>query len=319
MFNMDLCFLYLCLLFCHFGGVMGVETLFVKQGDTVILHTGVTALQPYEHLIWRFGPKNIIIAELPVHQTFIFHNNGFGYNLGLNEETGSLTIYSINTDYSGVFTVDITIPKLEKSIINNVLNKSFNVIVSDPLPVPVIIRNSSQCSSSSLSERSSSSKCVLLCSVLNVRDVSLSWYKGNSLLSSISVSKPKPTAIPDADGEYIRKRSYDVMANPNSVLANTSVSLPLEVEYKDTSTYSCVVSNSTSKQTQHLNIAQICQQCPGPMPPLYLLALIPVVLGLFLIGMFLCWKYGKERQEGICFKTSHSVLNWCPVNTYCSE
>ncbi len=100
----------------------------------------------------------------------------------------------------------------------------------DHLPTPVISSNNSQNTSSSSSGSSSVSRCVFLCSVVNVSHVTLSWYKGNSLLSRISVS-------------------------------DLNRSLSLHLECLDDS-YSCVVNNLISSQTQHLN-TELCQPCSG--------------------------------------------------------
>ncbi|XDV23379.1 hypothetical protein PO909_027971 [Leuciscus waleckii] len=195
------------------------------EGDSVTLNTDIT-VQRGEELLWLFGPQGTIIAQIN-KKDGVFDTNEdadhgrFRGRLELDLETGSLTIRNIRTDHAGRYQLQI--------ISKTVSYKTFTVSVYAPLPIPVISRDSPQCSSSS-----SSSNCSLLCSVLNVRDVTLSWYKGISVLSSISVSD-----------------------------LSISLSLPLEVEFQDNNTYSCVINNTISNQTTHLDINTLCHTCAG--------------------------------------------------------
>ncbi|XP_065099430.1 uncharacterized protein [Paramisgurnus dabryanus] len=212
-----------CLCVLSLFGVFGSEFVSVTEGDSVTLSVNVTESQIKEGISWKFGPE-ITIAEIEVGNNNIHlykdrADGRFKNRLKLNNQTGSLTITNTRTTDSGLYQLINTNTKNQLNI--------FNLTFYSHLPVPVIHSYCPQNSSSS-----SISNCVFVCSVLNVRDVSLSWYKGNSLLSIISVSD-----------------------------LNIRLSLPLEVEYQDTNTYRCVLNNTITNQTQHLNITQLCQMC----------------------------------------------------------
>ncbi|XP_073718440.1 SLAM family member 5-like [Misgurnus anguillicaudatus] len=215
------------------------------EGDSVTLHSDIADIQRDDQILWMLGRQETRIAEINKEGNVLSEDNGtFKGKLQLNNKTGSLTITNISITHSGLYKLTITNSRRRNSY------KKFYVIVYAPLPVPVITYESSQCPSSS-----SSSNCSLLCSVLNVRDVSLSWYKGNRLLSSISVSD-----------------------------LNIRLSLSLEVEYQDNNTYSCVLNNPITNQTQHLNI-NICQLCPEPWP---MMQIVGVTTAVFLLMTIVC-------------------------------
>ncbi|XP_058617831.1 uncharacterized protein LOC131531221 [Onychostoma macrolepis] len=176
------------------GGVFGVDVKSVMEGDSVTLQTGVTEIQRVDLITWIFGAESTRIAQINRLVNKVSYYDGpdgrFEDRLKVDHQTGSLTIRNIRTEHAGLYGYLQFIGGKE------VTHKKFSIIVSALLPVPVISSNSSQCSSSSY--------CSLLCSVVNVSHVTLSWYKGNSLLSSISVSD-----------------------------LSISLSLPLEVEYQD--------------------------------------------------------------------------------------
>ncbi|XP_056615213.1 SLAM family member 5-like [Triplophysa dalaica] len=207
------------------SGVFGdeVKSVSVMEGDTVTLYTDAQT-QSHDVMEWMFGvqsPDEITIAEFNREANFIHfiqsvYTERFKNHVEIDDQTGSLIITNITTQHTGRYKLDISRKP-------SVLIRHFNLTVYARLPVPFITRD---CSSSS----SSSSCCCVLCSVMNVsHDVSVSWYKGKSLLSSISVSD-----------------------------LNIRLSLPLEVEYQDTNTYTCVVNNPITNLTQHLHITQLC-------------------------------------------------------------
>ncbi|XP_067254878.1 uncharacterized protein [Chanodichthys erythropterus] len=198
----------------HLVDGVNINTVSVMEGDSVTLHNRDV---DKSYAQWRFGPEQtIIIIQFNGGKSDItyFNVERIRDRLQIDKQTGSLTIRNIQTTDNGLYEL---LMKKDRLL--------FNVTVYAPLPIPVITSDSSNCLSN----------CSLLCSSVNVSHVTLSWYKGNSLLSSISVS--------------------DLSIN---------LSLPLEVENQDENTYSCVLNNPIRNQTRHLlDISQFCHTCAG--------------------------------------------------------
>ncbi|KAK9967225.1 hypothetical protein ABG768_001633 [Culter alburnus] len=249
---MFLMFLLFCLCWWRLIGVFG-DSVSVMEGDSVTLYTDLTEIHEDEDLLWKYVAEKSLIAKISIeNQIFSIYDDvpdgRFRDRLKLDHQTGSLTITNITTEHAGDYKLEINGAKLT--------TKTFSVSVYAYLPTPDITRN---CSSSS---SSSSSNCSLVCSAVNVSHVTLSWYKGNSLLSSISVSD-----------------------------LSISLSLPLEVEYQDKNTYSCVLNNPISNQTQHLDITHLCRPCADQGLPLLYIVLISAAAaaaGSLLIVIVIC-------------------------------
>ncbi|XP_052446711.1 uncharacterized protein zgc:171601 isoform X2 [Carassius gibelio] len=245
-----------CISLLYIHGVSGavtdeIEKVLVMEGDSATLHAGET--QAEDMKVWTFGPEETVIVRNSEIRMF-------KDRLLVDQSTGSLTIKNITANFSGIYKLHI---------IKENLNKKFNVTVYARLPVPVISSNSSQCSSS---------YCSLLCSVVNVGHVTLSWYKGNSLLSSISVSD-----------------------------LSISLSLPLEVEYQEKNSYSCVINNPITNQTTHLDISKLCHTCPAQGLSVGVIA--GICVGLLLVaggpGVYCCYKkFAKGNDQ----TTTHQAI-----------
>ncbi|XP_016344354.1 SLAM family member 5-like [Sinocyclocheilus anshuiensis] len=263
-------FVLFCLCWWRLIGVFG-ESLSVTEGDSVTLHTAVTEIREDDDILWKFEAGKSHIAKIKKKKqnfsTYDGPDGRFRDRLKLDDQTGSLTITNITTQHAGVYQLEIAGAK--KS------SKTFSVSVYARLPVPVISSNFSNCSSSS-----SQQNCSLVCSVVNVGHVTLSWYKGNSLLSSISVSD-----------------------------LSISLSLPLEVEYQEKNTYSCVLNNPISNQTQHLDITQFCHTCADSVSLIVLISaaagslLIVAAVGIFCICRK-CQTKRKDRTHSVLFKST---------------
>ncbi|XP_016112334.1 uncharacterized protein [Sinocyclocheilus grahami] len=272
---------FVCFCLWLLDGVSGVytdetyEMISVMEGDSVTLNTDVTEIQRDDQILWMFKLQNseTRIAEIYKQIISIYdnkeNNERFRGRLQIDEQTGSLTITNINKLHSGLYKLQI--------INGGVKYKSFNLAVYGLLTVPMIIDSPQN---PSVSKRSSQQNCSLLCSVLNVSDVTLSWYKGCSLLSSISVSD-----------------------------LSISLSLPLEIECLDDS-YSCVVAYSFTNQTKHLNITQLCLPCSDdrPVSVKHLMIAVVILLLLLVISVLATKMFcrSKSRKES-AQKTQTSV------------
>ncbi|XP_051745425.1 natural killer cell receptor 2B4-like isoform X8 [Ctenopharyngodon idella] len=259
--DMDM-LIFICLCLWSLNGVFvadAVKSESVTEGESVSLNSSLTQIQTHEEIEWKLA--ELLIAKVKKNKESKFYSNTaagrFRDRLKL-DQTGSLTIINSRTTDSGLYTVS-------SSRTDTTIN-TINLTVYAHLPVPVISRD---CLSSS-----SSSSCSLVCSAVNVGHVTLSWFKGNSSLPSISVSD-----------------------------LSISLSLPLEVEYQDRNTYSCVLNNPIRNQTRHLNITELCHTCAaGPPVSLTVLISAAAAAGSLLIvaavGIFcICRKHRNTHRE----------------------
>ncbi|KAI2646954.1 SLAM family member 9 [Labeo rohita] len=169
------------------------DEISVMEGDSITLNSDLTEIVNDDRIVWMFGIETTLIAGIfkPV-------NNMTVYDDVLDGRFRDRLKLDIQTG-----SLTITNIRIEEAGYYKVWKTGSKPSLK-PLHVFVY--------------------------AVNVSDVTLSWYKGNSLLSSISVSD-----------------------------LSISLSLPLEIERVNDS-YSCVVAYSFTNQTTHLN-TELCHTC----------------------------------------------------------
>ncbi|TRY64584.1 hypothetical protein DNTS_003139 [Danionella cerebrum] len=225
----------------------------VMEGESISLRSGTPGTDG-GWIQWEFGYKGTVIAEIKGYRSSadVFEDvldDRFRERLKLDNKTGTLTISNIRAEHAGDYRCFQGFESLTV----------FRVSVY-ARPVPVVTRD---CSSSS------EQICSLLCSV-NASAATLSWFRGNTLISSINESE-----------------------------LSIALSLPLE-----NISYSCELHSMV--QTQHLNISQLCEPCSdqghccGPTEVvirLVLSALVGVALVLVVMYEVRCGRVERGRTH----------------------
>ncbi|XP_051763258.1 uncharacterized protein LOC127519764 isoform X2 [Ctenopharyngodon idella] len=110
----------------RFKVIVRVDTLKFTEGESVHLQTGITEIQKEDLILWKFEPKNALIAKVDgqTNETSVYDvdDERFRDRLELDRRTGDLTITNTKSTDSGVYEVQI------KSS-NTVSYKKFNVLV----------------------------------------------------------------------------------------------------------------------------------------------------------------------------------------------
>ncbi len=98
----------------------------MAEGDSVTLQTDATEIHEAEDILWYFGDKKSLIAEINREtKTFFTSDDGlderFRDRLKLDDQTGYLTITDTTTKHAGLYKLEINGAKLK--------SKTFSVSV----------------------------------------------------------------------------------------------------------------------------------------------------------------------------------------------
>ncbi|XP_071403228.1 T-lymphocyte surface antigen Ly-9-like [Centroberyx affinis] len=189
------------------------------------LDTPVAELQPGHDVKWIRGPEctGKLIARWKNNITTLY-DEGFRGALQLNPHTGSLTFMKVKHNYTGHYCLKMLLDEGPY-----ILRLHF-ITVFESVPTPHISTAQVNITAPSLKDRS----CSIDCSVEDAQNVTLSWYRGEKMISQTS----------------------------NCDICTTNVSLPLKIQDEDI--YSCKAANPVSAKTIKVNSTQWCpSHAPG--------------------------------------------------------
>ncbi|KAL1252060.1 hypothetical protein QQF64_019856, partial [Cirrhinus molitorella] len=97
------------------AGSDAMQSVSVKEGDSVTLQINVTEIQKDDDIQWRFGTNGALIAQTNgVTKKILDGPDGrFKDRLKLDHQTGSLTITNTRTTDSGLYEVEISLSSSE--------------------------------------------------------------------------------------------------------------------------------------------------------------------------------------------------------------
>ncbi|XP_060744228.1 uncharacterized protein LOC132858066 [Tachysurus vachellii] len=199
----------------------------------------------------------------------------FVNRLRCHNQSGFFTLSDLRPDDSGLYTVEST--KVQKG------KQEYHLDMYKRVSAPQVINTTN----------SSSEFCLLLCSVRNVRGLTLVWSEGHGLLyQTISIST-----------------------------SNTTLSLYLEV------IFSCVASNPVSNETTTIDVTKVCPLDKGLEARVWSVMFITVVYvvisnvwSLMIIVIVAFLRKRKESESSWCAEDSYleypcSVTPSCTIHT----
>ncbi|XP_050952844.1 CD48 antigen isoform X2 [Labeo rohita] len=196
------------------------------EGDVLALQTRDTESLSKVTWVYKRGNQTVRIAQM-YQGNAPFYDERLTGRVKMDPKTGALTIWNISSGDSGLYQVSLQSGSMS--------NKRFRVDVYGTVSVPVIrLVISGNQNQGSLKSQKMEEFCSVFCSVRNDRDVSISWNKGSEILNQTS--------------------------NPD---LNINLSLPLQLHYNDSETYSCMAVNPVSNKTVRLYMKDICLRQEG--------------------------------------------------------